>query len=80
MPVCDGRMLFLTPLGPCTLKWGDEEMQLMPFDSVVIPAGMEGVTIESEECKVLMSSLSDREALKAELGYRAENVAGLTEE
>jgi len=80
MPLCDGRMLFITPLGPCTLKWADEELQLMPFDSVVIPAGMEGVTIESEDCKVLMSSLSDREALKAELGYRAENVAGLMEE
>lgn len=79
MPVCDGRMLFLTPLGPCTLKWGDEEMDLAPFDSVLIPAGMQDVTIESEDCKVLMSSLSDREALKADLGYRAENVAGLTE-
>lgn len=80
MPVCDGRMLFLTPLGPCTLKWGDEVLELMPFDSVLVPAGMEGLTIESEDCKVLMSSLSNREALKAELGYRAENVAGLTED
>ena len=79
MPICDGRMLFITPLGPCTMKWGEEELQLMPFDSVLVPAGMQDVTIESEDCKVLMSSLSDREALKAELGYRAENVAGITE-
>ena len=41
---------------------------------------MEGLTIVSDDCKVLMSSLSDREALRKELGYRAENVAGLTEE
>ena len=80
MPVCDGRMLFLTPLGPCTLRWGDEELELAPFDSVLVPAAMEGLTIESDDCKVLMSSLPNREALRAELGYRAENVAGLTEE
>lgn len=77
MPVSDGRMLFLTPLGPCTLRWGDEALELSPFDSVLVPAGLEGVAIESDDCKVLMSSLSDREALRAELGYRAENVAGL---
>ena len=80
MPVCDGRMLFLTPLGPCTLRWSDEELELAPFDSVLVPAAMEGLTIVSDDCKVLMSSLSDREALRKELGYRAENVAGLTEE
>ena len=80
MPVCDGRMLFLTPLGPCTLRWGDEALELAPFDSVLVPAAMEGLTVESDDCKVLMSSLSDREALRKELGYRVENVAGLTEE
>ena len=80
MPIDDGRMLFITPFGPCKLRWEDEELDLMPFDSVLIPAGMKGVTIESEDCKVMMSSLSNREALRAELGYRAENVAGLMEE
>ena len=80
MPVCDGRMLFLTPLGPCTLRWGDEELELAPFDSVLVPAAMEGLTIESDDCKVLMSSLPDRAALRAELGYRAENVAGLMDD
>ena len=79
MPLSDGRMLFLTPTAPCTLRWGDEALELDPFDSVLVPAGLEGVTIESEDCKVLMSSPSDREALRRELGYRAENVAGLTE-
>ena len=41
---------------------------------------MEGLTIESDDCKVLMSSLPDRAALRAELGYRAENVAGLMDD
>ncbi len=79
MPVSDGRMLFLTPLGPCRLRWGEDELELMPFDSVLVPAALEDVRIESEDCKVLMSSLPRQEALRSELGYRAEGVAGLTE-
>ena len=77
MPVSDGRMLCLTPLGPCKLRWADGEMELMPFDSVLIPAALEGAVIESEDCKVLMASLPRQDALRAELGYRAEGVAGL---
>ena len=77
MPVSDGRMLCLTPLGPCKLRWGDGEMELMPFDSVIVPAALEGAVIESDDCKVLMASLSDQGALRTELGYRAEGVAGL---
>jgi len=80
MPISDGRMLFITPLAPCKLSWGDESLELMPFDSVLIPAGLEGAVLESDDCKVLMSSLPNREALREELGYRAENVAGLIEE
>ena len=79
MPVSDGRMLLLMPLGFCTLRWGDEEMQLSPFESVVIPAGLADAYVESDDCKVLMSAPSDRAALREELGYRAENVAGLTD-
>lgn len=79
MPISDGRMHFLTPLAPCRLRWAEDELDLSPFDSVLAPAGLEGVEIESEDCKVLMSSPSNREWLRAELGYRAENVAGLTE-
>ena len=52
-------------------------MELAPFDSVVVPAGLstvlEGIT------KVLMSSLPNQEALRTELGYRASNVAGLAD-
>ena len=76
MPMESGRMLFLTPMGPCTLRWVDGEMTLDPFDSVLVPAGLEGVVLEGNT-KVLMSSLPDRPKLIEELGYRAENVAGL---
>lgn len=79
MPLRSGRMLLLTPLGECSLRWGDESMALTPFSTVIVPAALEGVTLEG--CtKVLMSSLPDREALRAELGYRAENVAGLMDD
>ena len=80
MPLSDGRMLFLTPLGPCRLRWGEEWLDLAPFDSVLVPAALEGVEIQSEDCKVLMSSISNRAKLRQELGYRAENVAGLLDE
>ena len=76
MPLEKGRMLFLTPMSPCTLHWGEESMELNAFDSVLVPAALENVVIEGKT-KVMMSSLPDREALRAELGYRAENVAGL---
>lgn len=78
MPLESGRMLVLTPLSECEVHWGEESMTLRPFDTVLIPAALEGVMLEG--CtKVLMSSLSNREALIGELGYRAENVAGLVE-
>ena len=76
MPLESGRMLFLTPMGPCTLRWADGELALDPFDSVLVPAALEGLSVEGET-KLLMSSLPDRPALIEELGYRAENVAGL---
>jgi len=79
MPLESGRMVFLTPMSPCTLRWGDETLELAPFDSVVVPAALEGAVIEGNT-KVLMSSLPNQEALRAELGYRAENVAGLMED
>ena len=76
MPLESGRMLFLTPTGECELHWGDEQLTLNPFDSVLVPAALENVVLKGNT-KVLMSSLPDREKLRAELGYRAENVAGL---
>lgn len=78
MPLESGRMLFLTPMSPCALSWGGESLALNPFDSVLVPAALQDVVLEGD-AKVLMSSLPDREALRAELGYRAENVAGLVD-
>ena len=40
MPMNDGRLHIITPLAPCTLKWADEEMELMPLESVIIPEGV----------------------------------------
>lgn len=76
MPLESGRMLLLTPMSPCIIRWDAESLELNPFDSVLIPAAMEGVVIEGN-AKILMSCLPDKNALKAELDYRAENVAGL---
>lgn len=76
MPLESGRMLFLTPTAPCTLHWGDQHLELNAFESVLVPAALENVVLEGD-AKVLMSSLPDQEKLRAELGYRAENVAGL---
>lgn len=76
MPLEAGRMLFLTPMSACTLTWPEGELELKPFDSVLVPAALEGVTLVGDT-KVLMSSLPDRPKLIEELGYRAENVAGL---
>ena len=76
MPLESGRMLFLTPMSGCTLRWDGGEMALNPFDSVLVPAALQGVALAGET-KVLMSSLPDRPKLIEELGYRAENVAGL---
>ena len=76
MPLESGRMLFLTALAPCTLHWDDEEMEIAPCATVVVPAGLEGAVL-SGNAKVLMASLPQQEKLRQELGYRAENVAGL---
>lgn len=78
MPLESGRMLFITPMSPCVLHWNEESLELNAFDSVLIPAALEGAVIEGDT-KVLMSSLPNQSALIEELGYRAENVAGLVE-
>ena len=76
MPLESGRMLFLTPMSPCEIAWDGGSLALNPFDSVLVPASLEGVALRGET-KVLMSSLPDRVSLRETLGYRAENVAGL---
>ena len=69
-------MTLLTSLGDCEIHWGDQFMALKLLDTVVVPAGLEDVVL-SGDAKVMAASLPDREALRQELGYRAENVAGL---
>ena len=76
MPLESGRMRMLTALSPCALRWGDESLELNFFQTALVPAAIEGLTVEGD-AKLLMSSLSDRPALIEALGYRAENVAGL---
>ena len=78
MPLESGRMLLLTPMSECTLNWSGESMSVKPFETVIVPAALEGVSLTGNT-KVLMSSPSDREKLRAELGYRAENVADLVD-
>ena len=76
MPLEGGRMRFLTPLTPCTLTWPDGELELKAFDSVLVPAGLEGASLTGDT-KVLTCALPDRASLAEALGYRAQDVAGL---
>lgn len=76
MPLESGRMLFLTPLGACKLSWPDGELDLLPGESVVVPAALKNVVL-SGHLPVLCSCLPDQEALRDALGYRASDVAGL---
>ena len=78
MPLESGRMLCLTPMSACELHWGDETLELKPFDTVLVPAALGDVSLKGNT-KVLMSSLSARESLIEALGYRAENVDGLVD-
>lgn len=78
MPLEAGRIKLITTLGECKITWPEGEIEPAPFSSIVIPAALEGVKI-CGNLKVLMSCPSDRASLREELGYRAENVAGLTE-
>lgn len=76
MPLAPGRMHMVTPMGPCKIVWPEGEIDVAPMTTVLIPAALEGVSIQGD-LKALMSSPSDCVALRSELGYRAENVAGL---
>lgn len=78
MPLPEGRMLFVTPTQSMTLTWPGGEMTCAPFDSILVPAHLQGAAIHGDG-KALVSATPDREALRAELGYRAENVAGLVD-
>lgn len=76
MPLDFEYMAFVTPMGECKLGWDGGEMELMPFETALIPASLTSAWIEGR-LPVLCSTLPNREKLRAELNYRAENVAGL---
>ena len=78
MPLSFPKMAFVTPLGPCELEWDGGGMELAPFETALIPACQNTVRIKGR-LPALCSTLPDRESLRAGLGYRAEDVAGLTE-
>lgn len=78
MPLTGARMLFLTPLQRVEISWPGGKISPAPFESVLIPAGLCGVTLKGS-AKVLCSSLPDRESLKKQLGYRAGDILGIDE-
>ena len=78
MPLEEGRMYFVTPMQPLTLTWPRGEITCAAFDSILIPAGLAGVSMQGEG-KALVSSTPAREALREALGYRAGDVAGLVD-
>jgi mannose-6-phosphate isomerase len=79
MPLEPGRIKLITTLGPCKISWPGGEIAPAPFSTIVVPAALEDVFI-SGNLKALLSGPSDRAALRAELSYRAADVAGLAED
>ena len=41
----EGRMQFVTPTAPCTIRWEGSSQELAPFQSVLIPAQMGSVEV-----------------------------------
>lgn len=78
MPLNFKYMAYVTPTADCVVGWDGGKMELKAFESAFIPACCEGAYIEGR-LTALCSSLPEQEKLREELGYRAENVAGLTE-
>ena len=79
MPLESGRMRLLTALTPATLAWGEgETLSLNPGETAVVPANLTGVRV-SGLGPVMCSMMPDQEALREQLGYRAELIAGLTD-
>ena len=76
MPLDFKYMAFVTPLDTCKIGWEGGEYELKPFETALIPACAKGVWVEGR-LTALCSTLPDQLALREQLGYRAENVAGL---
>ena len=76
MPLEGGRMRLLTALCPVHVSWAEGEFDLDMGETCVVPAAMPGVTVSGRGA-VLCSILPDQAALRDQLGYRAELIAGL---
>ena len=76
MPLEGGRMRLLTALCPVHVSWAEGEFELSMGETCVVPAAMPGVTVSGRGA-VLCSMLPDQAALRDQLGYRAELIAGL---
>lgn len=76
MPLDSGRLLMLTTLGDCRITWPNGALELAAGESILVPAALEGAKIEGRT-HVLCSTTPDRDSLRAKLGYRAADVAGL---
>ena len=76
MPLDFKYMAFVTPLGECKISWDGGKYDLKPFETALIPAAATDVYAEGR-LTALCSTLPDQAKLRSELGYRAENVAGL---
>ena len=76
MPLEGGRMRLLTALCPVHVSWAEGEFDLDMGETCVVPAAMPGVTVSGRGA-VLCSMLPDQAALRDQLGYRAELIAGL---
>ncbi len=76
MPLEFSYMAFVTPTEECEIGWDGGSVTLNPFETALIPASCQGAYIKGR-LTALCSSLPEKEKLRAELGYRAENVAGL---
>lgn len=76
MPLEHGRMLLITVLSPCSIRWQGGCEPLVPGQSVLIPAECEDVHLLGR-AQAILATLPDREGLRAALGARASAVAGL---
>ena len=79
MPLKTGRMLLLTAMCQADVTWDEGSLTLMPGESCLVPAAMNGVAL-SGTGTVMCATTPDQPALKEALGYRAELVAGLTQD
>lgn len=77
MPLAEGRMAFITPLGECEIGFKGGGMRLGFMETALIPARA-SVFIKGK-LPVLYSALPDRQSALKQLTHRARDVAGLCE-